>query len=135
MSAVVKATLRVSTRSGETLTYDLLVEEGREAWARDRAQASFQSAISSVSLDAGVGAHTLSAPSGFRMLSFDAFLASKEGAVVAACISCHADDVRTVLTQHLGNGVVRASIDKSGRMRWTPDGGPAMGAAPARRTK
>jgi hypothetical protein len=122
----VRALLRVSTRGGKTLAYDLLSADGKEAWARDRSQASFQAEVSALSIDTDAGSRTLSAPVGFRVYLFDAEVVGRNGSGPAVIrLWCHADDVKTTLVHHLTNGVVRTSVERGARMRWTPDGGAA----------
>lgn len=123
--------LRVNTRDGKSHTFDLLTNEGGEAWARARVSHEFQSAITGLCITRHGATYALPVPSGFARLLFDAELArDASGAPVAIKATCFADELAVSLLVYLHSAVSRTHLERKGRPRWTPAGVPVAHREP-----
>lgn len=118
--------LRVNLRDGTTRSFELLDEREESAWGKLQADSHFQRTISGLALARNGGAqHFLPVPRAFSRLLFQAHLErGRDGAPVALCASCTADDVKVSLMLYLETGSTRVDIRQVGRIVHSPAGVP-----------
>lgn len=103
--------IKINMRDGRTIGLDLSLEEGSAAWTASRADPSFQSNITAISIQNDGWQHAVPLPSGARHPDFDAELILADNKPVGESITCLTDDFNLKFTVYY-TGVTRVDVTK-----------------------
>lgn len=112
--------IKVNTRDGRTIGFDLSTEDGLAAWREIRSSPTFQHNITGIAIHHDGWQHAIPLPVGLVRADFDADIMQPNGRAIGEFVTLAVDDFRITFTLYF-SGVSRIDLlRRVWRQRFTP---------------